>query len=379
MNKKKHTVLLVVALLFIVNAASASADWFDPVASGPASNVALPLNNGPIAQLKNGGLSVDNFIANAKTLLLQNVYFNGAVYGGTPSDTTSTLRLGQSADLSPTDFSIKGALTASSGIATTLFKNTQNTVSSLCSDNGGNIVLCSQGQKDYCSNIAGDQSYIPYGMIYEKGGTCRYKDSAVALSVGGCDFIDKEGINTLDLITGVAGVQAGDVQQYRPGKYWLKLTFNIPPRQDTKVSLLMGSSIPGWRTVWAGYRTYDNKFSIFEGSPLLSTAAKTKVTTGTGSITDDFRWYLPRGIFEIPAPMVQDGSGQLPAPLEIIVPANTREVTVPDLFCEAVGGGNKLLVSYINKIQYKFTSVNAAENYNFILSPTFNVPVTKLQ
>ncbi|MEO5646359.1 MAG: hypothetical protein ABIO57_01145 [Candidatus Paceibacterota bacterium] len=142
----KHTLLhnltyvtfgLIVALgLNMVSAAS----WIGPNASSPSGNIAIPLHTGP-AQIKDGGLSVDTFLASQNAQFGQQVFFKGMVRGGTPTDSSSTVQFGTGSNA--TNITATGNVSAVSSISSSSVANTSS--SPLCATTNGTIILCTPG------------------------------------------------------------------------------------------------------------------------------------------------------------------------------------------------------------------------------------------
>ena len=61
------------------------ADWSEPAATPAGSNRSIPVNNGPIGQIKSGGLSVgSSFIARGDARYHDKVFIVDTVLGGEP-------------------------------------------------------------------------------------------------------------------------------------------------------------------------------------------------------------------------------------------------------------------------------------------------------
>ncbi|HEY0980364.1 MAG TPA: hypothetical protein VGE18_03075 [Candidatus Paceibacterota bacterium] len=167
MKKTLLTNLKYIAFgLTLAFAASTLAQWTAPASIPYGSNTGIPIHVGP-AQIKTGGLSVNNFIVSQNASFEQDLSLRGTVRGGTPLDTTSTLQLGSVPMSTVTDAAISGNLAAADYIQNQFVANPDN--SRLCADGSGVIGLCTD---DLCSNISGHQYTIPQGHTRSSDGTC---------------------------------------------------------------------------------------------------------------------------------------------------------------------------------------------------------------
>lgn len=157
--------VLAVGLSYIAHAATFTA----PTGIPPANNTATPLNVGTTDQIKQGGLSVATFIANANAELDGNTFFGGVLHAD-PTNSTATISFG---GMDPKSVERKVALAITGGfgntgsIASTPLSNT--TMSTVCADANGDVILCAVSA--VCSNIPAATT-IPAGDTRNADGTC---------------------------------------------------------------------------------------------------------------------------------------------------------------------------------------------------------------
>ncbi|HTH93120.1 MAG TPA: hypothetical protein VL576_01385 [Candidatus Paceibacterota bacterium] len=113
------------------------ADFALPSASAPASNIDAPLHTGP-DQVKDGGLSVNLFLANQNAQFKQQTFLNGTVFGGNVGDPNSTVVVGDGT--ASANLSVKGGLSAALALISGSVANPSN--NALCADAKGTIVPC---------------------------------------------------------------------------------------------------------------------------------------------------------------------------------------------------------------------------------------------
>ena len=111
-----------------------------PSAAAPGNNIDVPVHTGP-AQVKNGGLSVNTFLANDNAQFKQQTFLNGTVFGGTPGLSTSTVAIGDGT--APANITVNGNVSAAQYIQSTSVANGDS--SNLCATTNGTIVTCTVG------------------------------------------------------------------------------------------------------------------------------------------------------------------------------------------------------------------------------------------
>ncbi|MDB5188781.1 MAG: hypothetical protein JWM92_379 [Candidatus Nomurabacteria bacterium] len=126
---------ILAAALSVVHAGTFTA----PSASAPSSNVDVPLHTGP-DQVKDGGLSVNTFTAWQNAQFKQQLFLNGIVFGGTPtnSGTTSTVVMGDTT--TPANLSVNGGVSASAFITSASVANSSSL--NVCANSTGTLVTC---------------------------------------------------------------------------------------------------------------------------------------------------------------------------------------------------------------------------------------------
>ncbi len=146
---------------------SAVAQWAAPSSDPYAGNKAIPVHVGP-AQIKSGGLSVQDFLVSQNSSFEQALSLRGVVRGGTPADTNSTVAIGSAASGVVGNIAVSGNILANSYIQNQRVANDSN--KTLCADANGVINLC---VPDMCRNIAGNQETVPLGHVRNaKTGNC---------------------------------------------------------------------------------------------------------------------------------------------------------------------------------------------------------------
>jgi hypothetical protein len=103
----------------------------------PGGNIDAPLHTGP-SQIKDGGLSVNAFAAYQDASFNQQVFFNGAVFGGQPGAGSSTVSIGDAN--APANIAADGAENTSGTITSASVANQSN--HTLCADTSGTIIIC---------------------------------------------------------------------------------------------------------------------------------------------------------------------------------------------------------------------------------------------
>ncbi|MFZ4500062.1 MAG: hypothetical protein ACOYMZ_01010 [Minisyncoccia bacterium] len=146
---------------------SVTAQWAAPSADLYAGNKSLPVHVGP-AQIKSGGLSVQDFLVSQNSSFEQTLSLQGVVRGGTPVDTNSTVAVGSTAGGVVGNIAVSGNILANSYIQNQRVANDSN--KALCADANGVINLC---VPDMCRNISGNQETVPFGHVRNiKTGNC---------------------------------------------------------------------------------------------------------------------------------------------------------------------------------------------------------------
>jgi hypothetical protein len=148
-------VILGLALAFTLSV-SFAADFTGPTASAPGGNVPTPLHTGP-DQVKDGGLSVNGFIANQNAQFKQQVFLNGTVLGGSPTNNEASSAINIGDQNTPTNISVSGGLSAHSYLQSSSVANSSNL--SLCATSNGTIVNCS------AATVLDDPTIAPIGPV----------------------------------------------------------------------------------------------------------------------------------------------------------------------------------------------------------------------
>jgi hypothetical protein len=131
---------LVLGLAAVGALSLVHADFPLPAASAPGANIDAPVHTGP-SQVKNGGLSVNTFLANDNAQFEQQTFLNGTVFGGTPGLATSTVAIGDGT--APANIVVNGDVAAHAFIQSTSVANANS--SNLCATSTGTIVTCTVG------------------------------------------------------------------------------------------------------------------------------------------------------------------------------------------------------------------------------------------
>lgn len=164
---------VVVGIIIAIGLSYASAaSYTEPTGTPPANNTDTPLNIGTTSQVKVsgdctsnncGGLSVGAFSAMQNAEFDGQTFFNGVwnaitqVSGGTKISLGNTVAIHGGLDVTKTMQSDKIKSSSGAGI---------------CANTNGVLILCSA--TDFCTNIAGNQSTIPDGYVYNNDNTCTF-------------------------------------------------------------------------------------------------------------------------------------------------------------------------------------------------------------
>ena len=157
--------VIAIALSYVANAATFAV----PSGAAPANNTSLPLNVSTADQVKQGGLAVTTFLANANAELDGNTYFGGVIHTD-PTSTNATINFGGTDPkgiIRKVALAITGGFSNTGSITSTPLANTKMTT--VCSDANGKVILCSA--VNICSNIP-NSTTLPAGYSTNPDGTC---------------------------------------------------------------------------------------------------------------------------------------------------------------------------------------------------------------
>ncbi len=137
--------LIAFALVFAIGLSYAYAAWSEPTASAPGDNIDIPVNNGPISQIKSSNLSVGAFLVTQNAQFDQVTLAGGVVRGGTPSDVTSTVNFGgnDAGTMRTVTVQANGGMRVQGTLRTQALSNTASLRNPVCADTLGNLVKCS--------------------------------------------------------------------------------------------------------------------------------------------------------------------------------------------------------------------------------------------
>ncbi len=100
----KLITLGIIAAIILSYTYTQAASWINPPANAPQNNTFLPINVGVQDQVKESSLSVNAFIAEQNAQFEDKVFMLNTVFGGSPTDTTSTVYFG---GVDPVDNNLK--------------------------------------------------------------------------------------------------------------------------------------------------------------------------------------------------------------------------------------------------------------------------------
>lgn len=145
MYRMKKNIPFITTLLFtaVLSIGISYAAWNTPSVVPPSNNIASPVTALPVSQVKNGDLSVNTFAALGNGSFKQRVLFNGTILALDPSTNTPTFRIGGINSAGATvsvNTTVSHDVVSQETIGSSKLKNT--TLSPLCSDGSGNVVLC---------------------------------------------------------------------------------------------------------------------------------------------------------------------------------------------------------------------------------------------
>lgn len=173
----KHARLLALGLVLVVGLSYMSvyaSEWVNRPSNPPQSNAERPINVGGESQEKEGGLSVQTFIATMAAQFRNDIYLSGMVRGR-PLLGKETVSFGttDSSGLYTTTIALTGDLDTKSAVSKKLANLDRREV---CADANGTLFLCGGDPVpfDACSNIDGVQSTVPAGwhISTDAPGTC---------------------------------------------------------------------------------------------------------------------------------------------------------------------------------------------------------------
>ncbi|HTH93119.1 MAG TPA: hypothetical protein VL576_01380 [Candidatus Paceibacterota bacterium] len=159
--------IVAIGLSYVAHAAGT---WNDASGTPPANNTAFPLNVGAADQIKQGGLGVTTFIANANAELDGSTYFTGPLHAD-PANGNSTISIGGTDPKGITrnvNVAMNGSFTNSGSITSAPLAN--NAMTPVCANSAGVVILCS-ASTNVCSNIPGSTT-VPAGDVKNADGTC---------------------------------------------------------------------------------------------------------------------------------------------------------------------------------------------------------------
>jgi hypothetical protein len=157
-------IALFVGVLIVTLASVALASWTEPTVAAPYGNMPIPVHEGA-SQVKLGGLSVQGFAADDASIFEQVAGFYGTLFGGTASDTDSTLHFGGTVSSKTYDTNV--SVTGQAAFAKDLNDgglSVSQVSTKLCADNTGTINRCDVGSATGCPS---DQT-----RLYD--GSCGY-------------------------------------------------------------------------------------------------------------------------------------------------------------------------------------------------------------
>jgi hypothetical protein len=203
----KYIVLgLVVAMAFGVT----HAQFVGPTTTPPSGNIDVPIHTGP-DQVKNGGLSVNTFLANENAQFKQETFLNGTVFGGSPGGVIFTVPIGDST--APANIAVNGNLSAVTLIQSTSVQNGNS--SNLCATTNGTIVLCSgttsTGGSGGTGGSSGTPSFVQIGNPTSSNTT--YQQFQIGSSVAPGDTFSISAYYHTVTVTAVSGDNAETIVQ----------------------------------------------------------------------------------------------------------------------------------------------------------------------
>lgn len=389
-----NLLLMILAIVFVIGGSYVLASpWTArPSPDGNSSqNTPFPLTVGSTSQSKSGDLTLDRLVVGSSASLGGSVFIQGFAKGGKAGETVpSRISFGDAAAVTT---SISGGLRAKGNIKVNDLSNATN--SKVCADANGNLVLCTAGTVDLCSNEPGDQTTLPAGWWRNEDGTCGHPQDVCTNLPGpegdvppnyiqrpdGTCYTTKTitAFLTIPEICNASFPNEFDVgwnnNLSRTGYFTAGIKFvgsdgqtlvSLP--KPTTMSIKLCSSLPGSKSQFIGQKTFPNEEVVCQGAP------------------DDYAHYSDLSnnhgvIYTFIAPYVDFLNNVLNAskadPIVVDIPSGTTTFTIPEHFmCEREGKGGDLIWSYINDLSVQFTPVQTTDlewTINFVSHPPIQV------